>query len=198
MNELIEYNIYMSIIEFIDNNKDINLSKSGSIEVLPSYPRDLTNFTKPSIILQKIHADTSSVGMGNTLGQYEVDGVLVDAKGIIYDILYQIDIIADNNTEKLKISSFISNLLYRTVLSRDQYVVDNIEIALKDFVVNIGEVIGRIDLIGDIQSFDTEVGINNDYRTTMRLVLESVQKIIPQYDIVDLTKPLKWNQTINL
>ena len=54
----IDYNILMTLIKlFSDKIPDItslyNLNNI-SIDILPSYPRDLSKFNKPSIIIQKV------------------------------------------------------------------------------------------------------------------------------------------------
>lgn len=192
---LFEYNLYQSLIDFISNNINDQIIDKV-IDVYPSYPK-VTKFVKPSIILQKITGKSSSIGIGGDIGQYMVGDTLYDVKGIIHNVIYQIDIITGGNIDKLKLSSFMNHLLMSTCLSRDVYATNPIVIPLNDYTTNgDGVEIGRIYVDGDIDSNDLQIDANDDYRTVIRVGFEAVQTLILDYDIVDLSKPINWIQTI--
>jgi hypothetical protein len=100
----IEYNTWMSVMSYIGTQLPLVAGEFGlsgiSVDIIPSYPRDLTKFRKPSIIVQKIHTSKNKMAFGNFIGQYLDDvGNQYDVSGIEHDMIYQINAVGDSNSQ---------------------------------------------------------------------------------------------------
>lgn len=189
----VEYNSWISIMQHITDKIPILAPTFGldtpQIHVLPSYPRDLTKFKKPSIIVQKVHSYKHRLCMGNFVGQYHdsVDNAYYDINGRIYDIQYQINVDANNNRQMALISEMVLDIIS-----------ENVE--LKDYANDMG----NPSLLGEmVVDKDNAIGYdgsndNKDYIAYIRQNFQIIQTSIGGYPTVDLTKPIKFKQTIKL
>lgn len=196
----IEYNLLNSLIEFISNQikervKDVNVT-IGDVKILPSYP-DLTKFHEPSIILQKIDSENHSIAMGNMLGQYSDEHGDIDVHGKVFEVLYQIDIISKNRSIMYILLDMVSNILNCNTLPKD---ADNyLPIELREYLVGSSkELIGHINVTDDLYCYHSDVGINKVHRAMIRTEFTTMNLIIPEYDMIDLSKPVKVSQTIKI
>lgn len=199
----IEYNTLMTLLKLLTDRLPPILKEYngiGDVHIEPSYPRDLTDMIKPSIIVRKIDTEQYKLGMGNVIGQLFEDNTYSDMVGIGYDISVQFDIVANSNTQ---------NLLMSSVLCED---------ILNDIIINESGRIQLYDFTNDINN-PTEMGVvtvrdvpnvvyipdslsrpnlNKDYISATRLQFTIVQEIKPKQDYVDLDKWLKITQTIRI
>lgn len=205
----IEYNMWMSIIKLIGDTiessttyADISRTK---IPVLPAYPRDLTKFAKPSIIIQKVSTDNTPLCFGGFLGQYDDTDATLDVFGVNYESTYQIDVCGDGNVQRSLITALITDELFNNIRF-----VDNGQIAIYNYALSLDnpQLMGyaKLDPIIDIQNLDKKYRSDNeyklynyDYTTAIRFDLSMLQVIIPENQrLVDLTKPIKVTQQIKI
>lgn len=192
----VEINAWSSIIKHILDTlplvyNDYNLN-GKNIQVVPSYPKDLTKFSKPSIIVQKIHTSQSDTGFGRGyMGQhYDSDeNLYVDVYGEDHTMIYQINVEATNNSERDNITSALCECIFDEFRHFD----------LCDFVAdkNNPPIIGNIDRVGDIEVTPLSSNENQDYSCIIRLTFNVVRTIVPNDDIVDLSKPINIIQHIS-
>lgn len=192
----IEMNTWSSIIKHIMDilpmvYNDYNLN-GKTIDVLPSYPKDLTKFTKPSIIVQRIHTSQSDTGFGmGYMGQhYDNDeNMYVDVYGENHTMIYQINVEANSNTELCHIISALCECVF------DQFRSFN----LYDFMGNRNDpqIIGNIDRVGNIDVTPLSGNDNNDYSSIIRITFNVVRTIVPSDNMVDLSKPINIIQHIS-
>ena len=189
----IEYNAWMSLMGEItkrlpDFASEYNLTDT-TIEVIPSYPRDLTEFRKPSIIVQKIYSDITTLCMGNYVGQYfdEDDNALYDMHGKMRNMQYQVNVDASGNIEL----SFITDIVLDMLSSGNIDILDYAHDMENPRM--IGTMVTDKSGITYVSSND-----NNDYISFIRINYAVIQTTIGEYPTVDLSKPIKFNQKIKL
>ena len=209
----IEYNMWMSIIKMIgDAIKSSTTTYAGfnngmNIPVLPAYPRNLTDFTKPSIIIQKVGTDNMPLCFGGYLGQYyDIDSNAdLDVFGINYESTYQIDVCGDSNMHR----SLITALLIDEVFNHIRF-ADNGQIGIYNYALSLTDppLMGyaKLDQTIDVQNLDRKYRSDNeyklynyDYTTAIRFDISMLQVIVPDNQkLVDLTKPIKVTQRVIL
>lgn len=206
----IEYNMWMSIIKLIDDTIKSSLieydgfNNSVDIPVLPAYPRNLTNFTKPSIIVQKVSTDSAPICFGGFIGQHydEEKNEIKDVFGINYESTYQIDICGDSNTQRSIITAIITDELFNYIRFNcgGQIKIYNYAQSL-----NNPEFMGyaKLDQSIDIQNLDKKYRSDNeyklynyDYSTAIRFDISMLQVIVPEQNLIDLTRWIKINQRV--
>lgn len=205
----IEYNMWLSIIKLINDTVKSSSATYGigniDIPVLPAYPRNLSKFTKPSIIVQKVGTDNTPVCFGNFVGQYhnDIDNSDTDIFGINCESTYQIDVCGDNNTQ----CSLITSLILDEIFSHTR-IENNGQIMVYNFAssLNDPQFIGyaKLDPIIDVENLDrTRLGneykvYNYDYVNAIRFDASIIQISVPKQDLIDLTKPIKITQRVKL
>ena len=178
--------------------KEYNINTDVHIE--PSYPRDLTNMFKPSIIVRRVDTERYKLGMGNVLGQLFEKNIYSDMTGIMHDIMIQFDIIANGNTHNLLLTSILGENIFEDII-----INDGGKIQLYDFTkdINSPSEMGVITVRGVpnvtyIQDGTLKPSLNNDYISATRLTFTIIQEIKPNQDYVDLDRWIKIKQTINV
>lgn len=208
----IEYNMWMSIMKLIkDTIESSTVQYDGfnhgvDIPVLPAYPRNLTTFTKPSIIVQKVSTDNAPLCFGGFIGQYyNTDkNETVDVFGVNYESTYQIDVCGDSNTQRSLITAIIIDELVNNIRF-----CNNGQIGIYDYALSLNDpqLMGyaKLDQAVDVQNLDKKYRsdneyklYNNDYTTAIRLDVSMLQVIVPEQQLVDLTKPIKITQRVKL
>ena len=199
----IEYNVLKTMLKLLVDRlpviaEEYNI-KNVSIPILPSYPADLTNVEKPSIIVRKVNTTQSKVGLGNVLGQYfnsELGGY-VDVVGKRHDIMIQFDIVAHNNSDRALFESMISDDIFNKI-SYDE----NGRFPLYDFTIDDNNPIqiGQMQLTGDplIDNLYNKDSSNINYVGIIRQNFALIQTIIPKQEYVDLSKWIKQTYKIKL
>ena len=198
----IEYNTLKTMIKLLIDRmpeiaREYNI-KYNNIPILPSYPSNLTDIKKPSIIVRKVDTRQSKIGLGNVLGQYfdtQLNGY-VDVVGKRHDTMIQFDVVTSNNTDRALLESIISEDIFNKI-SYDE----NGRFILYDFTEDDNPVeIGQIQLIGDpsIQNVMDGDASNNDYIGAIRQKFALIQTIIPKQEYVDLSKWIKQTYRIKL
>lgn len=199
----IEYNVLKTMVKLLTDRlpliaKEYNI-KYIDIPVLPSYPADLTDLKKPSIIVRKVSTDQSKVGLGNVLGQYFNNnlGGYVDVVGKRHDMMIQFDIVTSNNSDRLLFESMISDDIFNRISYEE-----NGKLSLYDFTTddNNPSEMGNIKLIGDpsIDNLFDKNTSNNNYIGIIRHNFALIQTIVPKQDYVDLSKWIKQTYKIKL
>lgn len=188
----VDFNLWMTIIAMAKNvfNDDMikQLVRVDDENILPEYPRDLTNFRKPSIIVVRVD---DTVTRANFLGQaYDNDNdVYYDVNGKFHDAEYQMDIFADTNTQMSLITSIICDNMF-----------DKNEFDILDFVDNMKDPkpIGTVKLMNEMDVVPLGTNRNNDYRMAIRFYMSIVQHIVPKQEYVDLAKWIKITQHVRI
>lgn len=209
----IEYNMWMSIIRLVDNTIKSSLieydgfNDNTEIPVLPAYPRNLTTFTKPSIIIQKVGTDNAPICFGGFLGKYydsENDADL-DVFGVNYESTYQIDVCGDSNMQRSLITAILTDKLFNMVRFDD-----NGQIPIYNYALSLNNPpfmgYSKLDQSIDVQNLDKKYRsdneyklFNNDYTTAIRFDISMLQVIIPEnQNLVDLTKWMKITQRVKI
>lgn len=197
----VEYNGWMSILDFITEQTQLLANtygiKNETIHVIPSYPRDLTKFKKPAIIVQKIQTIPRNIGFGSVLGMYTDDeGNPYDVKGRLHHLMYQINIDARNNNQCSLMTSMVAEGMFLRASDAD----DPTTILFKDFLGDKEnpEIQGEISLYGEMNIIPLSSNNNNDYMQMIRVDLGVIQHVInTEQEIIDLSR-IKWNQRINV
>lgn len=209
----IEYNMWMSIIKLIDSAiKSSSTIYDGfnndkDIPILPAYPRNLTTFKKPSIIVQKVGTDNAPICFGGFIGQYhdKQNNANLDVFGVNYESTYQIDVCGDSNTQRSLMTAIITDDLFNNIRF-----MDNGQIMIYNYALSLDnpQFMGyaKLDQNIDVQNLDKKYRSDNeyklynyDYTTAIRFDISMLQVIIPDnQSLVDLTKPIKINQRIKL
>ena len=198
----IEYNTLKTMVKLLADRlpaiaQEYNI-KYVDIPILPSYPADLTDLKKPSIIVRKVDTRQSKVGLGNVLGQYYDNelGGYVDVVGKYHDTMIQFDIVTSNNSDRLLFESMISDDIFNKIAYDESG-----RFALYDFTTG-GEPtqMGQIQLIGDpsVDNIHDKNSTNNNYVGIIRHNFELIQTVIPKQEYVDLSKWIKQTYKIKL
>ena len=197
----IEYNTLMTLLKLLTDRlppilKEYNLS--DDIHIDPSYPRDLTNMCKPSIIVRRVDTDRYKLGMGNVLGQLFEDNAYSDMSGIMHDIMIQFDVVANSNTQDTLLTSILCEDIFEDILINESG-----KIQLYDFTrdVNNPNEMGVMSVIGVpntayIPDGLSRPNLNNDYISATRLTFTIIQEIKPNQSYVNYDRWIKFNQTI--
>lgn len=198
----IDYNLWMSIIDntmarIAATAPEYNIVNIN-IDVLPSYPKDLTKMRKHSIIIQKVIGNSDAIGLGNVVGEYYdiSTDTISDVLGVEYNMLFQANIHASTNTEcSIMTSMFIDEVLRASIIIDDPF-----QLILKDYITDRNNItdIGIISIEDDIDITNLSSNDNNDYMTAIRFNASVVQLIVPQQEYVDLSKAFKYNPIIKL
>ena len=194
----IEYNILRSVIKLIIDSMPIAKQEyniHNDIKVVPSYPRDITNMYKPSIIVRKVDTNQSKVSIDNFIGQlYDSSSECYsDVSGILHTMMLQFDILSNGNIQNSIISSILSEDIINNIIINDHG-----RFPLYDFTIDAKNpsIIGNI-LMTDpcsIVNVVSEVGapnLNNDYIGVIRQEFVVLQEVIPKQEYVDLSKWIK-------
>ena len=199
----VEYNILKTMVKLLrDRLPAIAIEynvKYTDINVVPSYPANLTDLKKPSIIVRKVDTSQSKIGFGNVLGQYFDDDMkrYTDVVGKRHDIMIQFDVVTSNNTDRSLLESMISD----DILNRISY-DESGRFALYDFTSGDDNPIeiGSVHLIGDpsVRNIVDVDSTNDNYIGVIRHNFALIQTIIPRRDYVDLSKWIKQTYTIKL
>ena len=209
----IEYNMWMSIIGLIDDTIKSSLieydgfNDNADIPILPAYPRNLTTFTKPSIIVQKVSTDNMPICFGGFLGKYHnsENNADLDVFGVNYESTYQLDVCGDSNTQRSLITAILMDELFNKIRF-----IDNGQIPIYNYALSLNnpQLMGysKLDQVIDIQNLDKKYRSDNeyklsnyDYTTAIRFDISMLQVIIPENQkLVDLTKWIKITQRIKL
>lgn len=197
----IDYNLLLSFIDKVTSQFKKyapSYGVTGEIDVLPAYPRDLSKYKKPSIIIQKIDTSKNPIGMGNVAGRYFdiADNAYYDAYGIEHAMAIQIDINCDTNTQMLLFEGIIGDDSIT-----DIKIGNHGEFDINDYVADEKNPIlgvGTAKIIGDCDVVNLEVNENNNYFGFVRVDIETIQTIVPTQTLVDLSKGIKYTQTIQL
>ena len=187
----VEYNSWITIMDTIVNKLPLLASEYGlrnsMIDVIPAYPRDLTKFRKPSIIVQKIYSNRSKLCMGNYIGQYydDVDDELFDMEGRLYTVQYQINIDAESNRQMALLTEIILDISDKMVL--------------KDYAHNMNnpKILGEMNTVKDGITYVSS-NDNNDYISFIRIYYNIIQTRVGDIPTVDLSKPIKFSQRISI
>lgn len=188
-----EYNVWMTVLEHITSRVQAigNTYLSGiTIDIRPSYPKDITGLNKPAIIVQKITSKEKKIGLGNFIGQYydEESNTLVDVSGKMYSAFFDFVILSSGNIERSLITDmFLDDILNITHLD------------LKDFTNPLNPVIGSLTLNdSDIDVTHLSTNSLEDYSVMILSKFSSIRHTVPSQDTVDLSKLIMWKQTITL
>lgn len=198
----VEYNAWMSLISFVTSRLTSIASTYGlsgvTINVLSSYPKDLTKFSKPSIIIQKIHTDVHPIGFGSVLGEYfDVDTNTVhDVSGQTHVTTFQVNVIGDTNT----ISQLITSAMVEDVLCRSSHRENEVKMELYNYITDPStpDEVGVMDIVDKLDVMYMESNENKDYYSAIRVEVGVIQHRVIVSDVVDLSKELKFVQTIKL
>lgn len=196
----IDYNTMMTIIGKIQTEFPTYAQSYGitgkTIDISPSYPRNLSKFDKPAIIIRKVGTSQELVGLGGVLGRY-YDGetnTWHDVSGISHDSTIQFDICTDNNTDDMMFTSSITEYLNEIRLSNS----GNVKLMDYTNMANIKH-IGTCKVVGEISTTNVESSdLNNNYLTAIRFDINILQAIVPQQEFVDLSKWIKTRYKIKL
>lgn len=188
----VDFNLWMTIIAMTKRIFDDTVIKQlvtvSDKNILPEYPRDLTKFKKPSIIVMRVD---DTVTRSNFLGQAfdEEQNLYYDVSGKFHSAEYQIDVFADNNTQMSLITSIICDELFETT-----------SFGILDFVKSLKDPqpIGTAKVLNEMDVVPLGSNRNNDYRMAIRFYLSVVQHIVPEQDIVDLAKWIKITQHVRI
>lgn len=209
----IEYNMWMSIIDSISrvvNSSDVvydGLGDIGTVPVLPAYPKDLTAFTKPSIIIQKVGTSNTPLCFGGFLGQYHDDdsNADLDVFGVNYESTYQIDVCGNSNTQRSLMTALLTDEFFNHIRF-----VEHGQIAIHNHALSLSnpQIMGyaKLDPDIDVQNLDKKYRSDNeyklynyDYTTAIRFDISMLQVIVPGgQKLVDLTRPIKITQRVKL
>lgn len=200
----IEYNLWMTLLKLLQDRLPSVLPGYGfgnvTIPVLPAYPRDLTNMSKPSIIVRKVGTSQYKVSINNHIGQYYDNdtNTYYDVNGIGHDSTIQIDILADSNVHSSLLISVISEDIFNAILLDD---ADRGRFTLYDFTTDTNNPIpiGTVTIVGtsDISGLSVS-DKNNDYVSIIRYRFDIIQTVVPKQEFVDLSKWIKQTQTIHV
>lgn len=188
----VDFNLWMTIIAmtklaFNDGviKQLVNVSEK---DILPEYPRDLTNFKKPSIIVMKA-GDTAT--RSNFIGQAFDDeqNLYYDVMAKFHDAGYQIDVFADTNTQMSLITSVVCDEVFKETT-----------FDILDFVGSLKDPqpIGVARVMNNMETIPLGSNRNNDYRMAIRFYISVVQHIVPEQDFVDLAKWIKITQHVRI
>lgn len=205
----IDYNVMMSLIKLFadrlpDLMKDYGVNNELSIDILPAYPRDLTKLNMPSIIVRKVSNEQSKVSMDNFIGQYyeKSSNTLIDVKAIRYDLLYQFDVIASNNSQVMGISSIINEGIFDNILINEKGYI-----SLYDFIDDIEnpQEVGTICMIGvprEVNLPSWRISVQeptiNEHASLIRQEFALIQTFVPKQEFVDLSLWIKQHITVKI
>lgn len=191
MNAL-EFNLWMTLIahvrQLFEDPVISKLAKVPEDQILPEYPRDLTEFKKPTIIVMRVADDATNM---NFLGQaYDPEqNLLYDVQGKYHDLDYQIDIFADTHWQMGLLESVITDNLFPT----NEFTILN---WVKD--LNDPPVMGTAKVLPTMETTFLGSNRNNDYRMAIRFSMAAIQSIVPTPDVVDLAKWIKVTQHVRI
>lgn len=188
----VDFNLWMTLIamtkKVFEGEMIRQLVTVDDKNILPEYPRDLTKFKKPSIIVMRV---SDEITRTNFLGQaYDADtNLYYDVDGKFHDAEYQIDVFADNNTQMSLITSIICDDLFKTT-----------SFDILDFVSDIKDPqpMGVARVMNNMDVVPLGTNRNNDYRMAIRFYLSIVQHIVPEQGFVDLAKWIKITQHVRI
>lgn len=192
----IDFNLWMTIIALTKSRvNDSAIRQYITVpdkNILPEYPRDLSKFAKPSIIIQKVADDISDTCFDRGfIGQAydEVENAMFDVHSKMHKLQYQFDVFADSNAQCSLITSMIVD---------DMFTDRNIQIM--DYVGNIRTPIpmGVAKLFNEMDVIPMDASENYDYRTAIRFYMGVVQTIVPKQEYVDMSKWIKIYQKVTI
>jgi len=188
-----EYNTWMTILEYVTSCVETYGSDyiTGiNVEVKPSYPKNITDINKPAIIVQKVTSKEKKMSLGNFIGQYfDADtDTLVDVDGKMYTTFFDFILMTNGNVEK----SLLTDLIIEKILSV-------VRLELKDYTDPLKPVMGSLTL-SDTDIDVTHLSANDleDYGVMIMVKFSSIRHTVPAQETVDLSKLIKWTQTIRL
>lgn len=193
----INYNMLMTLLKLFGDTVPTISSEynfNQDIQVVPSYPNDLTKIEKPSIVIREVGSDICSIGMGRVLGQHydtDVDSYS-DVYGNKYDMLYQFDAVAHNNSSLALLTSMICDGVLINLLCNNNGKFD-----ILDFTAQGNPPIGTVSIIGE-PSVSNIYSANKEFINAIRCRFALIQTVMPQQEYVDLSKWIKQSYTIKL
>lgn len=168
-----------------------------SDNILPEYPRDLTKFKKPSIIIQRVASDISDTCMGRGfIGQIydDTQKAYVDVYSKHHEMEFQYDTFGDTNTQ----NSLLEAIVIDNIMaidgdgSRDMKIYDFVSNPKNPTEMGVAKIKQSISVVP--MSPDSSY----DYRTAIRIYLDVLQTIVPAQEFVDLSKWIKISQTVTI
>lgn len=188
----IDFNLWMTLIarvrDIFDDPVVTQLVNVPEDQILPEYPRDLTDYQKPTIIVMRAGDSVTNL---NFLGQAydEEQNLLYDVNGKLHDAEFQIDVFADTNWQM----GLLTSALMENLFPSNQFVIYN---WVRD--LNNPPVQGTAKVLPSMESIPLGSNRNNDYRMAIRFAMVAIQTIVPEPDIVDLAKWIKVTQHVRI
>lgn len=205
----VEYNSMMSMMKLLRDRLpslmvDYGVSKKLCVNILPSYPRDLTKLRMPAIIIRKVDNVQSKVSLDGFIGQYYdvYDNSLTDVKAVRHDICFQFDILAANNAQTMGLESMITEGIFDQILLWEKGYI-----TFYDFIEDVEHPVdvGTLCMIGapsEVNLSTWRISVQeptiNEHAVLVRQNLALIQTIVPKQDYVDLSLWIKQHITLKI
>jgi len=199
----VEFNSDMTLVAFFSEElqkilpRYESIAGSKPVEVSSAYPKDLTKFEKPSIIVQRMHNVNKSMSMGNVLGIYHDsdDNADYEVSGMSNNMVYQIVVYHESKSSCSIMADTILQILHNIQIADNPLILP-----LYDFIGGYDSptIVGEIKVIGQIDVTDSASNKNNDYVKLITVRLNLIQTIVPTQEFVDLAKWFRITSTITL
>lgn len=197
----VEYNFLMSMLHLLKHKMPIIMDDYEyyeDINILPSYPRDLTKLEMPSIIVRKVEGTESKVAMDNFIGQIydKKENRLSDVHAIRHNMVCQFDIVASGNGNTKIIGSMVEEGIFNDVLINESGYIPFYDFIgkNKDNPVNTGTIC-MIGLPKEVNLSSWRISVQepsiNQHAMLLRQNFAIIQTFIPNQDYVDLSLWIK-------
>lgn len=184
--ELMEYNVAMSLINFLKTKLSSYLISNKSVEVYSSYADIKIPYKVPAIAAEILYRKNRSIGFGNFYGDVEVvEGgktIILETEGVLYEYRIQLNVYSNTRGENYKWCSILDGVLKNGESGIDINVYDDKGAIKQSSVGNLD-----YDFASDVKNNGMNPNIETyDFHTIYEVKSTALQKFSERFDIMEI------------
>lgn len=109
--EFLEYNYYLSVIDYIRKKVKDRKVNNKEIYVSSSHKDPHLSYKTPALSIEIMYRRNRNIGYQNYLGNYNVNGDSIDVEGVLLEYRVQLNVYSNTRGENYKWCSILDELL---------------------------------------------------------------------------------------
>lgn len=109
--EFLEYNYYLSVIDYIRKKVKDRKVNGKDIYVSSSHKDPHLSYKTPALSIEIMYRRNRNIGYQNYLGNYNVNGDSIDVEGVLFEYRVQLNVYSNTRGENYKWCSILDELL---------------------------------------------------------------------------------------
>lgn len=184
--ELMEYNVAMSLIDFLKVSLTPYKVHNKNIDIYSSYADIKIPYKVPAIAAEILYRKNRSIGFGNFYGDVEIiennKTLIMEIEGTLYEYRIQLNVYSNTRGENYKWCSILDDVLKNGEKGISINTYDDKGIVKTSAVGNMD-----YDYSQDVKSNGMNPNIESyDFHTIYEVKSTALQKFVEKYDIMEI------------